>query len=137
MSLFDDPTNLIFTFVVVFLPLIIFFFPYLYTRRKDDNLLAIIFNRFYIGFIIFYIGYFVFPSILNSMVPNPNQYMNQQYYPVPGTNGFSTEWDTTANPEAATIQGIPLLVRLPKKASSWIKMLIIDESPAARGIIIC
>ncbi|MHA2074591.1 MAG: hypothetical protein ACW97X_08225, partial [Candidatus Hodarchaeales archaeon] len=111
MALFDDPTNLLFSFVVIFLPVIIFFFPYLYTRRKDENLLAIIFNRFYMGFIIFYIGYFVFPSILNSLVPNPNQYMNQEYYPVPGTNGYSTEWDTTASPDNATIPGVPLLIR--------------------------
>ncbi len=113
MALFDDPTNILFSIIVTFLPLIIFFFPYLFTRRKDENLIAIIFNRFYIGFIIFYIGYFVFPSILNSLVPNPNQYLSQEYYPVPGYNGyqFSTEWDTTASPDNATIPGVPIIIR--------------------------
>ena len=111
MALFDDPINIIFSLIVTLLPLIIIFFPYLYTRKKDENLIAIIFNRFYIGFIVFYIGYFVFPSIINSFVPNPNQYMTQEYYPIPGTNGFSTVWDTTVSPANATIPGIPIIIR--------------------------
>jgi len=111
MALFDDPMNIIFSLIVTFLPLIIIFFPYLYTRKKDENLIAVIFNRFYIGFIVFYIGYFVFPSIINSFVPNPNQYMTQEYYPIPGTNGFSTVWDTTVSPANATIPGVPIIIR--------------------------
>jgi len=107
-----DPSNLITSVLLTFFPIIVLFFPYLFTRRKDENLLAIMFNRGYIGFIVFYIAYFIFPSILNAFVPNPNQYMNQEYYPVPGTNQWSTEWDSAATVRTGTIFiPVPLIVK--------------------------
>lgn len=114
MALLDplfDPTNLVATLILTFSPIIVLFFPFLFTRRKEDNLIAVIFNRGYLGFIVFYIGYFIFPSLLNSVVPNPTQYLDQEYYPVLGANGYSTEWDSAATPELATIPGVPLLIR--------------------------
>ena len=74
IDLFTDPTNLVISIILTFSPLIVLFLPYLYTRRKTDNFFATIFNRAYIGFIVFYVAYFVFPSILNSFVPDPNQF---------------------------------------------------------------
>ncbi len=108
-----DPVNLFASLLLTFSPIIILFFPYLYTRRKDENILAIIFNRAYIGFIVFYLAYFIFPSILNSFVPNPTQYMNQEYYPVSGTGDwqgeYSTTWDAATEPVGATFPGIMLI----------------------------
>ncbi len=114
MALLDpllNPTNLLVSVLLTFTPVIILFFPYLFTRRKEGNLLAIIFNRAYLGFVIFYFGYFIFPSFLNYIVPNPTQYMDQEYYPVPGTSGYSTEWDSAASPDSVTIPGVPMLFR--------------------------
>ncbi|MFX0151560.1 MAG: hypothetical protein ACFFAJ_12310 [Candidatus Hodarchaeota archaeon] len=91
-----NPTNLLTSILLTFFPLIVLFFPYLYTRRKDENIIAIIFNRGYIGFVVFYIAYFIFASILNAFTPNPNQYMTREYYQVPGTDQWSTEWDSAA-----------------------------------------
>ncbi len=106
-----EPTNLFVSVLLTFSPIIILFFPYLYTRRKGENLLAIIFNRAYIGFIIFYFAYFIFPSFLNYIVPNPTQYLDQEYYSVPGTNDYSTKWDSAASPAAVTLPGVPMLFR--------------------------
>ncbi|MFX0210168.1 MAG: hypothetical protein ACFFDT_29570, partial [Candidatus Hodarchaeota archaeon] len=110
-----DPINLFASLLLTFSPIIILFLPYLYTRRKDGNILAIIFNRAYIGFIVFYLAYFIFPSILNAFVPNPTQYLDQEYYPVSGTGvwegEYTTRWDSAASPIQATIPGLPMLVR--------------------------
>ncbi|UCG89965.1 MAG: hypothetical protein JSU57_05750 [Candidatus Heimdallarchaeota archaeon] len=117
------PINLFTSLLLTFSPIIILFLPYLYTRRKDENILAIIFNRAFIGFIVFYLAYFIFPSILNSFVPNPTQYMDQEYYPVSGTEGwegtYSTTWDSAAVDEETInsiltsigLPGLPLLVK--------------------------
>ncbi|MHA2246511.1 MAG: hypothetical protein ACXADY_16335 [Candidatus Hodarchaeales archaeon] len=114
MALLDpllNPVNLLVSVLLTFAPIIILFFPYLFTRRKEENLFAIIFNRAYLGFVIFYLGYFIFPSFLNYIVPNPTQYMDQEYYAVPGTSGYSTKWDSAASPDSVTIPGVPMLFR--------------------------
>ncbi|MFX0186019.1 MAG: hypothetical protein ACFE95_23290, partial [Candidatus Hodarchaeota archaeon] len=115
MALIDplmDPSNLITSVLLTFFPIIVLFVPYLFTRRKDENLLAIMFNRGYIGFIVFYVAYFIFPSILNAFVPDPNQYMNQEYYPIPGTNQWSTEWDSAAIVRTGDIYiPVPLIIK--------------------------
>jgi len=110
-----NPVNLFFSLILTFSPIIILFLPYLFTRRKEENLFAVIFNRAYIGFIVFFLAYFIFPSILNSFVPNPTQYLDQEYYPVSGTGRwggeYSTTWDSAASPVAATIPGMSMLIR--------------------------
>ena len=110
-----NPVNLFFSLILTFSPIIILFLPYLFTRRKEENLVAVIFNRAYIGFIVFFLAYFIFPSILNSFVPNPTQYLDQEYYPVSGTGRwggeYSTTWDSAASPVAATLPGMPMLIR--------------------------
>ncbi|MHA2095825.1 MAG: hypothetical protein ACW98F_14485, partial [Candidatus Hodarchaeales archaeon] len=112
IDLLTDPINLVVSVVLTFSPLIILFLPYLYSRRKTEKFIAIIFNRAYVGFVVFYIAYFIFPSILNSFVPDPNQFIGQEYYPVAGTSGWTTVWDS----ESVITQGaisipIPLLVK--------------------------
>ncbi|PWI49680.1 hypothetical protein CEE45_00700 [Candidatus Heimdallarchaeota archaeon B3_Heim] len=107
-----NPMNLLVSIVLTLTPLIVLFIPYLYTRRKSENFLAIIYNRAYIGFVVFYIAYFIFPSILNSFVPDPNQFIDQEYYPIAGTSGWTTLWDS----ESVITQGaisapIPLLIK--------------------------
>ncbi len=94
IDILTDPINLLISLLLTLSPIIILFLPYLYTRRKSENFIAIIFNRAFIGFVIFYIAYFIFPSILNSLVPDPNQFIDQQYYPVPGTTQWSTIWES-------------------------------------------
>ncbi|MFX1285179.1 MAG: hypothetical protein ACFFB5_16100 [Promethearchaeota archaeon] len=115
IALLMDPINLFASLLLTFSPIIILFFPYLITRRKDENIFAVIFNRAYIGFIVFYLAYFIFPSILNAFVPHPTQYMDQEYYPVSGTGvwegDYTTIWDSAASPVQATIPGMPMLVR--------------------------
>ena len=122
MALIDpllDPVNLLVSFLLTFSPIIILFIPYLFTRRKDENFLAVIFNRAYLGFIVFYLAYFIFPSILNAIVPNPTQYIDQEYYPVTGTGEYSTVWDSAAVDEETMndvltsigLPGMPLLVK--------------------------
>ncbi len=122
MALIDpllDPVNLFVSLLLTFSPIIILFVPYLFTRRKDENFFAIIFNRAYFGFIVFYFAYFIFPSILNAIVPNPTQYMDQEYYPVIGTNEYSTIWDSAVVDEETIngfltsigLPGLPLLVK--------------------------
>ena len=114
MALIDsvmNPVYLLASVILTLSPVIILFFPYLYTRRKSENLIAIIFNRAYLGFVVFYFAYFIFPSILNAFVPNPTQYLDQEYYPVSGTDSYSTVWDSAASPEAATLGGVPMLFR--------------------------
>ncbi|NHJ00635.1 MAG: hypothetical protein EAX86_00775 [Candidatus Heimdallarchaeota archaeon] len=107
-----DSLNLVASIVLTLTPIIIPFFPYLFTRRKDENLAATIFNRAYLGFIVFYICYFIFPSILNSFVPNPTGYLDQEFYPVPGTNSYSTIWDSAAIVRFGTIYiPVPLLIK--------------------------
>ncbi|MFX0014628.1 MAG: hypothetical protein ACFFB2_05735 [Promethearchaeota archaeon] len=114
-----DPVNLFVSLLLTFSPIIILFLPYLFTRRKDENLFAIIFNRAYLGFIVFYIAYSIFPSILNAVVPNPTQYLDQEYYPVSGTYGYTTVWDSAAVDEetindiltAIGLPGMPLLIK--------------------------
>ncbi len=112
IDLLTDPINLVVSVLLTFSPLIVLFLPYLYTRRKTENFFATLFNRAYIGFVIFYIAYFIFPSILNSFVPDPNQFIDQEYYPVAGSSGWTTVWDS----ESVITQGaisvpIPLLVK--------------------------
>ncbi|MFW9906605.1 MAG: hypothetical protein ACFFFH_20020 [Candidatus Thorarchaeota archaeon] len=122
MALIDpllDPVNLSVSLLLTFSPIIILFIPYLFTRRKDENFFAVIFNRAYFGFIVFYLAYFIFPSILNAIVPNPSQYVDQEYYPVTGTGQYSTVWDSAAVDEETLnafltsigLPGIPLLVK--------------------------
>ncbi|MHA2031815.1 MAG: hypothetical protein ACW99Q_20745, partial [Candidatus Kariarchaeaceae archaeon] len=112
IDLFSDPINIVISIILTFTPLIFLFLPYLYTRRKSDNFIAILFNRAYIGFIVFYIAYFIFPSILNSFVPDPNQYLDQKFYPVPGTSQWTTIWDAGAvSSQAAISVPVPLLVK--------------------------
>ncbi|UCG03524.1 MAG: hypothetical protein JSW11_05925 [Candidatus Heimdallarchaeota archaeon] len=122
MALIDpllDPVNLFVSLLLTFSPIIILFVPYLFTRRKDENFFAVIFNRAYLGFIVFYLAYFIIPSILNAIVPNPTQYMDQEYYPVTGTNEYSSIWDSSAVDEETLndfltligLPGIPLLVK--------------------------
>jgi hypothetical protein len=52
---------------------------------------------------------------LNAFVPNPSQYLDQEYYPVSETGKwggeYSTTWDSAASPVAATLPGMPMLVR--------------------------
>ncbi len=112
IDLLSDPINLVISLILTFSPLIVLFIPYLYTRRKSENFIATIFNRAYVGFVIFYIAYFIFPSILNSFVPDPNQYIDQEYYPIAGSSGWTTVWDS----ESVITQGavsvpIPLLIK--------------------------
>ena len=112
IDLFSNPINIVISIFLTFTPLIILFIPYLYTRRKSDNFIAILFNRAYIGFIVFYIAYFIFPSILNSFVPDPNQYLDQEFYPIPGTSQWTTIWDAgVISTQAAISVPIPLLVK--------------------------
>ncbi|MFX1516481.1 MAG: hypothetical protein ACFFC6_09230 [Promethearchaeota archaeon] len=122
MALFDpllDPVNLLVSLLLTFSPIIILFIPYLFTRRKDKNFFAVLFNRAYFGFIVFYLAYFIFPSFLNAIVPNPTQYIDQQYYPVTGTGEYSTIWDSAAVDNETLnnfllsigLPGIPLLVK--------------------------
>ncbi|MFX1505166.1 MAG: hypothetical protein ACFFDC_03535 [Promethearchaeota archaeon] len=122
MALIDpllDPVNLMVSLLLTFSPIIILFIPYLFTRRKDENFFAVIFNRAYFGFIVFYLAYFIFSSILNAVVPNPSQYIDQEYYPVTGTSEYSTVWDSAAVDEETVnnfltsigLPGIPLLVK--------------------------
>ena len=122
MALIDpllDPSNLFVSVILTLSPIIILFLPYLFTRRKDENLFAIIFNRAYLGFIVFYLAYFIFPSILNALVSNPTQYMDQEYYPVTGTNEYTTTWDSAAVDKetindiltAIGLPGTPLLIK--------------------------
>ncbi|MFX0122864.1 MAG: hypothetical protein ACFFAE_04445 [Candidatus Hodarchaeota archaeon] len=122
MALIDpllNPVNLFISLILTFSPIIILFLPYLFTRRKDENLFAIIFNRAYLGFIVFYLAYFIFPSILNAIVPNPTQYIDQEYYPISGTNEYSTTWDSaTVDKETINdiltsigLPGVPLLIK--------------------------
>jgi hypothetical protein len=111
IDLLTNPVNLLISILLTFLPLILLFLPYLYTRRKSDHFLAILYNRAFIGFIIFYIAYFIFPSVLNSFVPNPNQYLNQEFYPT-STGQWSTIWysDEIITQGIVSIP-IPLLVK--------------------------
>jgi hypothetical protein len=122
MALMDpllDPVNLLVSLLLTFSPIIILFVPYLFTRRKEENVFAIIFNRAYFGFIVFYLAYFIFPSILNAIVPNPTQYTDQEYYPVIGTSEYSTIWDSAAVDNETTnalltsigLPGLPLLIK--------------------------
>ncbi len=115
MALLDpliNPTNLIASILLTLSPIIILFIPYLFTRRKNENVIAIIFNRGFIGFFVFYLAYFVFPSILNYFVPNPEQYMSQEYYPLSGTGQWSTIWDASAIVSAGQIYiPVPLLIK--------------------------
>ncbi|MHA1542674.1 MAG: hypothetical protein ACTSQH_06835 [Candidatus Hodarchaeales archaeon] len=107
-----DPINLVISLLLTFSPIILLFLPYLYTRRKSENFIAIIFNRAFVGFVVFYIAYFIFPSILNSLVPDPNQFLDQQYYPVAGTTQWSTIWDSgSIITEGAISIPIPLLIK--------------------------
>ncbi|MHA2108574.1 MAG: hypothetical protein ACW99R_12760 [Candidatus Hodarchaeales archaeon] len=112
IDLLTNPMNLLVSIILTLTPLIVLFIPYLYTRRKSENFFATIYNRAYIGFVVFYFAYFIFPSILNSFVPDPNQYINQEYYPIAGTSGWTTLWDS----ESVITQGaisapIPLLIK--------------------------
>ena len=122
MALYDpllNPANLLVSLLLTFSPIIILFIPYLFTRRKDEKFLAVIFNRAYFGFVVFYLAYFIFPSVLNAIVPNPTQYIDQQYYPVTGTGEYSTIWDSAAVDSETLndfltsigLPGIPLLVK--------------------------
>jgi hypothetical protein len=107
-----DPINLIISLLLTFSPIILLFLPYLYTRRKSGNFIAIIFNRAFVGFVVFYLAYFIFPSILNSLVPDPNQFLDQQYYPVSGTTQWSTIWDSgSIITQGAISIPIPLLIK--------------------------
>ncbi|WP_455140146.1 hypothetical protein [Candidatus Hodarchaeum mangrovi] len=107
-----DPFNLIISFFLSFSPVIILFLPYLLTRRKNENFIAILYNRAYIGFFVFYLAYFIFPSILNFLVPNPTGYLNKEYYSVPGTNQWTTVWDSAAVVRFGLIYlPVPLLIK--------------------------
>ena len=107
-----DPINLVISLLLTLSPIILLFLPYLYTRRKSGNFIATIFNRSFVGFIIFYIAYFIFPSILNGLVPDPNQFLDQQYYPVAGTTEWSTIWDSgQIITQGAISVPIPLLIK--------------------------
>lgn len=112
IDLLTNPINLLISILLTLSPIIILFLPYLYTRRKSENFIAIIFNRAFIGFVIFYFAYFIFPSILNSLVPDPNQYLDQQYYPISGTTQWSTIWDSGSVITLGAISiPVPLLVK--------------------------
>ncbi|MHA2223751.1 MAG: hypothetical protein ACXAC8_00885 [Candidatus Hodarchaeales archaeon] len=115
MALIDNPINIVFSVLLTFSPIIILFIPYLFTRRKEDKFLAIIFNRAYIGFIVFYVAYFIFPSILNFITPNPNQYLDQPYYQIGDTGQWSTEWHSEAvvKESALSLAGLFGLVGIP------------------------
>ncbi|MHA1932799.1 MAG: hypothetical protein ACW96X_09685, partial [Promethearchaeota archaeon] len=112
IDILTDPINLVISLILTLFPIIILFFPYLYTRRKSGNFIATIFNRAFVGFVVFYFAYFIFPSILNSLVPDPNQYLDQQYYPVSGTTQWSTIWDSGSTITQGVISiPIPLLIK--------------------------
>ena len=112
IDLLITPINILISLLLTLSPILILFLPYLYTRRKSENFIAIILNRAFIGFVIFYIAYFIFPSILNSLVPDPNQYLDQQYYPVAGTTQWSTIWDSGSVITLGAISiPVPLLLK--------------------------
>ncbi|MFW9778974.1 MAG: hypothetical protein ACFFE8_08995 [Candidatus Heimdallarchaeota archaeon] len=115
MDLFDplsDPLSLTVSVVLSLSPLIVLAIPYLFTRRKKDNIRATIYNRGFIGFCVFYLAYFIFPSFLNALVPNPSAYLEQQYYPISNSNQWSTVWDSEAIIQTGAIFiPIPLLVK--------------------------
>ena len=112
IDLLTNPMNLVVSIFLTFTPLIVLFIPYLFTRRKSDSFLAVLYNRAFIGFIIFYLAYFIFPSFLNSLVPNPNEYLNQEFYPTSSSGEWTTIWRSDEIITVGTIAlEIPLLVK--------------------------